>query len=304
LSDLPPALLYDMHAFSQSEDRFAFLRHWLGRCGIIGRKIETQGYRHLLVRFNQHPYDIHKKTLIFIAHYDKVPQSPGANDNGAAVFQLLSLAGRLQQSSSHHNVQILFTDGEELLDGVQANQQGAYLLARLFQKNGIKNCRFYIFDMCGIGNTIVMGGAGSALLKQSVEDHLIPQSFYQQVMQELDYGATVVQKFQNHPTDRIYTLFSDDLGLLLNGYPAICFSVLPQEQAATAYENWKQIQNNDWAMLTLKKGYLRPEFQKIIRAITPKSWQTWHSSEDKIDYLEKRAFVLMEHFLDFLVQQS
>lgn len=302
MNDLPPDLFQDLQAFIQTKDRFEFLRNWLTRCGITGRKIELHGHRHLLVRFNQHNYSPYEKIKVFVAHYDRVPGTPGANDNSAAVFQLLCHAGRMSQAPTHNNLQILFTDGEELLEGTHPNKQGSYLLSMLLREQGVKNCRFYVFDMCGIGDTVTIGGAGSLLLQQARRDGLIPANFYNFAIGELQQTAAQIREFQGRPADWIYSSFSDDLGLLLGGYPAACISVLPTDEAALAHQNWQEVIKNEGAMMSLKKGYLNPNFQKVIHAMLPETWKTWHSPADRIELLEKRAFVLMENFLTFLTE--
>lgn len=297
-SGLPSDLIKDMHEFSMCRDRFEYLRRWLRRCGIIGKKIELHGRRHLLVGFsNNYEGGIAKKILV--AHYDKVPQSPGANDNGAAVFQLLAHAGRLAQEKEHERVQILFTDGEEVFND-SVSSQGSFQLARFFKSKGITNIQFFVFDMCGIGDTIVIGGAGSLLLGQSLKQKIISKQFYDEAYMAISNGADIVRLFQGRPADWIYSLFSDDLGFLLNGYPAVYFSVLPVAEAALAHSNWREVLKNTLAMKALEKGYLSEDFRRLIYPLLPKSWQTWHTAQDKIDKLQRSAFLVMEEFLHFL----
>lgn len=297
-NDLPLELIRDMQEFSMSEDRFSYLRHWLERCGIRGKKIELFGRRHLLVQFN-HNRDPRKITKVLVAHYDKVPHSPGGNDNGAAVFQLLAHAGRLTNEGYQGHIQILFTDGEEILDG-PLSSQGSFQLARFFKDRGISNIQFYVFDMCGIGDTIVVGGAGSLLLDQSLKQKIISAEFHREASLAIKNGASIVRAFQGHPADWIYALFSDDLGFLLNGYPAVYFSVLPAAEAELAHSNWHEVVRNKRAMLALEKGYLSEEFRRLIYPLLPASWRTWHTVHDKVELLEKKAFWVMEDFLNFL----
>jgi Peptidase family M28 len=297
-SDLPLELIKDMKEFSQSEDRFEYLRRWLMRCGIRGKKIELLGRRHLMIRFDGE-YDPRRITKIFVAHYDKVPHSPGGNDNGAAVFQLLIHAGRLAQEANHGQVQILFTDGEEILNG-PITSQGAFQLARYLKGRGVENIQFYVFDMCGIGDTLAIGGAGSLLLEQSLKHQRISQDFYQEAYQAIRNGAATLRSFQGRPADWVYALFSDDLGFLLNGYPAVYFSVLPAAEAALAHANWHEVVKNERAMLALEKGYLSEEFRRLIYPLLPTSWRTWHTKDDTVDVLERGAFLVMEEFLHFL----
>ncbi|MCL2520182.1 MAG: M28 family metallopeptidase [Spirochaetaceae bacterium] len=298
MNDLPPELKHDLTAFTKSSNRFEYIRQWLKRCGIEGKKIETQGLRHLLVRFNG-PYDQQKKVKTLVAHYDKLPFTPAANDNSAAVFQLMCHAGRLAAGGRHGNTQILFTDGEEIIDG-PLSKQGSYQLATIFKNYGISNCQFYVFDMCGIGDCLVLGGASSIVLEQAMREGRIKEIFYHEAINELAICAQLIKSFQGRKADWIYALFSDDLGFLLNGYPAVFFSTLPSQEAAVAHQDWKKVFNSQSAMDSLKRGYLNSEFQNIMRPLLPKSWQTMHTIHDTVDKLEKRAFVLMEEFLNFI----
>ncbi len=55
------------------------------------------------------------KAILLAAHYDSVPNSPGAGDDGAAVAALLETARALKAGTSLKNdVIFLFTDGEEV----------------------------------------------------------------------------------------------------------------------------------------------------------------------------------------------
>jgi hypothetical protein len=54
-------------------------------------------------------------TLLLMAHYDTVPQSPGASDDGSGVATLLEVLRALKSSPPpKHNVMFLFSDGEEM----------------------------------------------------------------------------------------------------------------------------------------------------------------------------------------------
>lgn len=55
------------------------------------------------------------KSLMLVAHYDSVPTSPGASDDGAGVVTLIETARALRSGPALRNTVIfLFTDGEEL----------------------------------------------------------------------------------------------------------------------------------------------------------------------------------------------
>lgn len=54
------------------------------------------------------------KGIMLVAHYDSVPSSPGASDDGAAVAAMLETARALNVGTPlQHDVILLFTDGEE-----------------------------------------------------------------------------------------------------------------------------------------------------------------------------------------------
>ncbi|PWI05791.1 peptidase M28 [Streptomyces sp. NWU339] len=55
------------------------------------------------------------EALLLVAHYDSVPGSPGAADNGAAAASMLETLRAVEASGgTRHDVVFLFTDGEEL----------------------------------------------------------------------------------------------------------------------------------------------------------------------------------------------
>jgi len=58
--------------------------------------------------------DPSKPLLLLACHYDSVPQSPGADDNGSGVVGLLVLARRLAARELPVELGLLFFDGEEL----------------------------------------------------------------------------------------------------------------------------------------------------------------------------------------------
>lgn len=62
-----------------------------------------------------------EKEIIISAHYDSVPGSPGANDNGSGTIVLLALAERFSKKSVKHTLKLISFDAEEW------NKQGAYM---------------------------------------------------------------------------------------------------------------------------------------------------------------------------------
>ena len=143
-------------------DRLAFLQDYLSRRGVSSSVINIEEKKHLYVNFPSQSYNPQFKIKTLISHYDRVEGSPGANDNSAANFALAEFAVKVYEKASRgraSNIRIFFTDGEELgEEGVKS--QGAFGLAELFRKLGIKNDDVFVFDACGRGTVPVLARAG------------------------------------------------------------------------------------------------------------------------------------------------
>lgn len=90
-------------------------------------------------------------SLLFCAHYDAVPGSFGANDNGAALCILIELAKELREKGIP--ARFAFFDGEE------TGNAGSRLYVSLADKQeltGVVN-----LDVCGFGDTIAICGKGN-----------------------------------------------------------------------------------------------------------------------------------------------
>src|SRR5262245_61250071 len=70
-------------------NRFEFLKEFVEKYKIPHEEILTGGARHLLLRSRQKPSRPNLAVKTLMAHYDRHPKSPGANDNSAAVVHLL-----------------------------------------------------------------------------------------------------------------------------------------------------------------------------------------------------------------------
>lgn len=91
-----------------------------------------------------------KPSLLFCAHYDAVPGSPGANDNGAAVCILAELAKTLKEEGIP--ARFAFFDGEE------NGNSGSRLYAASMERqllSGVIN-----LDVCGYGDSLAISGKG------------------------------------------------------------------------------------------------------------------------------------------------
>ena len=100
--------------------------------------------------------------LVIGAHYDAVPESPGANDNGAAVIQLLTAAKLLQErvatGEPEPNVTFCFWDHEELFGS-------PCMGSKVFLENHRHTLpkKAVVFDVSGRGDFFVSGGDPAGL---------------------------------------------------------------------------------------------------------------------------------------------
>jgi hypothetical protein len=167
--------------------------------------------------------------VVLVAHYDRAADSPGANDNSAAVFMLLE-AGLRMREDALRNWLIIFTDKEELGPGEGIRDQGSYGLARNLRETALRDCRYYIFDACGSGDTLIIS---------TMTDHLIKNETgpgaarTMRVVKTLREGALkTARKLMMDRVLLVPTPFSDDAGFLRAGLAAQTITVLPAGEAA------------------------------------------------------------------------
>lgn len=273
---LPESDRRELAAFcSPDADRYAVLTRSLDRRGISWEMIPLEGARHLVLlppKAGRLDEEFYRVTLV--AHYDRAENTPGANDNSAAVFQLLAHWEEITQLAWRHRTQILFTDGEELTGEASATDQGSCRLARHLHRLGAENILFFVLDMCGIGDTPVWG---RSLRKAGLIPGADAASRAHRVMEGFLKGCTGGEDFGVNP------MFSDDLGLLLGGYPALQVSLLPRREA------------EELARLCGPAAPARA--RERLRDTMPASWRVNHSPGDSLDTLEARSFDVMRRLL-------
>ena len=263
-----PLPLDDRHELlgfcSLESNRFEILTQSLARRKIPFQVIKVSGSQHILV-----PMPGKKETLndslyyrtTLVAHYDRFKGSPGANDNAAAIFQLLAYWEEMHHRQQGNRAQILFTDKEELAPDMKPCEQGSYLLASKLKSMGANNLLFVVLDMCGIGDKPVWGVNSHkvGLRNYSLRDYYAQQKI-----------ANLFKSFTGGRNYGFISDFSDDLGLLLAGYSAIQLSVLPEKEAE--------------AMLSHSP-------------CIPPAWKMVHSKKDKPEFLQGESFKLIKRIL-------
>ena len=282
---------------AQGADRLAFLQAYLADWGVDSAVVPVAGRKHLYVNFPTSAYNPLFKIKTVITHYDRVPNSPGANDNSAANLQIADWAGRLNRDARRgiqHNVRIFFTDGEELGEkGV--NEQGAFGLAELFRKLGITRDDVYVFDACGRGTVAVLARAGlSALTTASAGFKKQFASLYQRTQSLLREACP--QSWLTLPVS-----YSDNAGFLACGIPAVAITLLPEAEANAYLRCLMSDPSLEKAVMHCQlddgdSALSRSRYESMM----PKTWRLFHTQHDSIASLTPESFAVMERILDAL----
>jgi hypothetical protein len=260
MAPLPPwfALFCDPAA-----DRLRVLAQVLHGASVPFELVKTGAFRHVQVRGSRSPVPGAGEKVL-IAHYDRVPGSPGANDNGASVLALVDYLRRKRQGPA---LRVVFTDGEELGPGGQPSDQGAYALARHW--GPVPGLFPVVLDMSGIGDTVVLGHSGEELIRKT-RGETGPTDLDDYARTRL--GARRWLATCGADALEVDTPFSDDLGLFLAGIPAVQVSLLPRKEALAYRKN--------------------PGL--------PPAWQTMHTANDRAEALWPSSRDLVADLLDKL----
>lgn len=265
-----PEIKNELSPFEQfllpSCNRASFIQNYLAAFGIEAPVIQMEGKNHIYVKFPKHQYNSMFKIKTVIAHYDRVPDSPGANDNSAAVFCLLNWAAELSKSKTFHNIRLIFTDGEELgSEGVSS--QGAYPLAALFRKLGITNDDIFVFDCMGRGDVPVIAQTNlpADVSKKFAAGFADLECRTQKMIQAASGG-----KWFSLPCN-----YSDNASFIANGIPAVAITLLPSEE------------------VTL-----------VLKGEQPQTWKLLHTADDNIQSLTAKSFELTAKILEYLAKMK
>lgn len=232
-------------------NRRVFLQNWLTAEGIPFTPVATGESVHLYVNFPSTAYNPLFKVKTILVHYDRALGAdgsfitPGANDNSAAVYQVLCLAkrllsGSLALSGGVHNVRIFFTDGEELGStapsttsdsgegtppvSTGAKAQGAFALASLFKKLGIEHDDVYVVDGCGRGEVLTVSTAG--------KDSPASASFVRRFNALFEHTCALAKQASLNKWISVPVPYSDNAGFLASGIPAVAITMLPSDEAS------------------------------------------------------------------------
>lgn len=241
-------------------DRAAFIQNYLNRAGLEAPVLQMEGKNHIYVKFPQSQYNSMFRIKTVIAHYDRFPGSPGANDNSAAVFCLLEWAIKLARLAQplFHNNRLIFTDGEELGAAGGVAEQGAFPLAQVFRRLGITNDDIFVFDCMGRGDV--------PILTQTILPPKIPASFVKDFSALEQRAATLLQTSANGRWFCLPCNYSDNASFIANGIPAVAITMLPSVEVTAATQGQ---QPQTWQLLHTPGDNLA--------SLTPKSFEIFHN---------------------------
>lgn len=200
---------------------------------------------------------------LFCAHYDAVPGTFGANDNGASLCILVDLARELKERGIPAG--FAFFDGEEtgnLGSRLYVSQMGA--AGKRKKPRGAVN-----LDLCGFGDSLVVYGKGYE--KKPPMNRFCHKALLQK------HGGQIVK----------YLPKSDDSSFARSGVPAVSVAIVPRWDL----EYLK-------ALATYGEGFLGhpPEFDMIVDQMEVTT--TIHGGyRDGPEWVEEKAMEQVYQFL-------
>jgi len=250
-------------------DRAAFIQNYLEKAGLEAPIMQMEGKNHIYVKFPQNHYNPMFRIKTVIAHYDRFPGSPGANDNSAAVFCLMEWAKSVVSTDSttggqyFHNIRLIFTDGEELGAAGGVVEQGAFPLAQVFRRLGITNDDIYVFDCMGRGDV--------PILAQTILPHKTPGKFVKEFSALEQRAANLLHASANGRWFSLPVSYSDNASFIANGIPAVAITMLPSAEVTAA-----------------------------TQGLQPQTWQLLHTPQDNLASLTPQSFEIFYNILNNL----
>jgi hypothetical protein len=284
-TDLPEIPYSKFDAFIKNgADRLNILLTLLDELDLNCTAVNLAGSSHIFVNSGSRGQAKTRTTLI--AHYDRATGSPGANDNSAAVFQLIETALILQKNGVE-GWRIIFTDKEELTPGARARDQGSYTLAKTLREAGRGDGQFFIFDACGVGDTLIISTMTDHVMKD--EDGLV---FARLRRENQALRSRALETARLLMMDKVLLApipFSDDLGFLRAGLNAQTITVLPSGEAAKLSVS---LHKKGFADTLISRERQR---ERLIPHI-PETWRTLNGPEDTAARLTPENYKLVVRF--------
>jgi len=200
------------------------------------------------------------KQIIFSAHFDVVPNSPGANDDASGIAILINVINRLRKLKI--KVKIIFFDDEEV---------GRFGSISYIKKYGLKDLlAVYHLELCGYGDAIGLWPI------TKINEDCYALKIIEEVLNE--------KNIYYEKLGKLPAFWGDDLSFRNAGFKnALCISVAPKDDKEA-----------------IKKFVKSNIFKVIICYYAnkiPKMFQLYHSPEDKSEYLNEKALKRVSNIL-------
>ena len=261
-------------------DRFAVLVEHIKSLGLNSVVIPVEGNRHFFIfpqginlKFSagdKFPFSGQSPTIL-TAHYDRMPGSPGANDNSAAIFQMLRVAVKLGGFGVGGWI-IIFTDKEELQDGEGISDQGSFSLSKKIKQWGLNNANIFNFDVCGTGETFVISTTADYLLKNQTREGL--QRARLKINGLREQALARARRLNLKNVLLLPMPFSDDAGFLQGGIPVQTITMLPATEA-TSFASLLRVRPN-FADLVIAGPISNPADRRLV----PETWRCINKPTD------------------------
>jgi hypothetical protein len=268
-------------------DRYSILTTLLEELGLSYEARVICGNRHFLVSPTYRARRAAASTIL-AAHYDRVADSAGANDNSAAVFELLDAALALKKDETH-GVLVILTDKEELSHGEGIINQGSYTLAKELRAAGMGEARVFIFDACGTGDTLIISTTADYLMQNENGSGVARARF--RVRRLRAWALETARYLRMERVKLIPTPFSDDAGFLRAGLAAQTITMLPAPEAAAFA-----------ALVRATPAYADALVTREARAVhdarlLPATWRRLNGPEDSRNHLTPENFQDVVRFI-------
>ena len=278
-----------------NQDFLEFLQPQTNRADWIQKSLLSEGIEscvfqigeqnHIYVKFPLSCYNPLFKIKTVLVHYDRI--GIGANDNSAAVYQVIKWASRLNSQFEPHNIRIIFTDGEELGFNPEAKSfQGALGIAAIFKRLGITKDDVYTIDSCGRGEVLVISSTGKDSVSKDLANRF--EKLYENTIQ-------LAKKTCKESWITIPVPYGDNAGFMALGIPAVAITLLPKDEA-TSYMRELQKHNKIYQNILNRDE----EVSKIL----PETWKMMHTDQDSVENLTPESWLVMEKFLDSLANDK
>ena len=281
---------------SPDADRFGILLEHTAKLGLNSVAITINNNQHFFIFPGKIPLKPFaggvfpfrgQSPVILTAHYDRVAGSPGANDNSAAVFQLLKTALRLYRQKTGQWI-IIFTDKEELKAGEGVNEQGSYSLAKKLRDWGLAKAQIFNFDACGTGDTFVLSSTAEFLLNKNKK--LGFRHARKTVTDLREKALDTARRSRIKKILSVPTPFSDDAGFIKGGIPAQTITMLPAEEAALYTRLLKE--RPDFAGMIISGSSPTPAERRLI----PETWRCLNTPRDSHERLTPEYYERIVRF--------